>query len=107
MHEIDDEIEAVRNGRSGGRLPASRPHPRARGLIGGIVLAGGEGRRFGSPKQLARLRGRPLIEWAVEAMLAAPAIDSVVVVLGARFAAIRGTAKLEPARTVVCDAWRE
>jgi CTP:molybdopterin cytidylyltransferase MocA len=76
-------------------------------LIGGIVLAGGEGRRFGSPKQLVRLRGRPLIEWAIEPMLAAPGVDSVAVVLGAHFAAIRATAKLEPARAVVCEAWRE
>jgi molybdenum cofactor cytidylyltransferase len=82
-------------------------HPRARGLTGGIVLAGGEGRRFGSPKQLARLGDRPLIEWAVEAMLAVPAIDDVAVVLGAHAGSIRESAQLEPARAVVCVDWRE
>ena len=32
--------------------------------IGGIVLAAGEGARFGGPKQLAELDGRPLLEHA-------------------------------------------
>ena len=76
-------------------------------MIGGIVLAGGEGHRFGGPKQLAQLRGKALIEWAVDAMLAVPVIDSVAVVLGAHAAAIRAGTKVEPARIVVCDAWRE
>ena len=34
----------------------------------GILLAAGEGRRFGGPKQLARVGGRPLIEHALEAL---------------------------------------
>jgi molybdenum cofactor cytidylyltransferase len=76
-------------------------------LIGGIVLAGGEGRRFGGPKQLALLRGKPLIEWSVEAMLAVSVIDSVLVVLGANADAIRGGTKLGAARAIVCDGWRE
>lgn len=76
-------------------------------MIGGIVLAGGEGHRFGGPKQLAHLRGKALVEWAVEAMLTVPVIDSVAVVLGAHAAAIRAGTKLEPARIVVCEAWRE
>jgi CTP:molybdopterin cytidylyltransferase MocA len=33
--------------------------------IGGIVLAAGEGKRFGGPKQVAQLDGRPLLEHAV------------------------------------------
>lgn len=76
-------------------------------MIGGIVLAGGEGSRFGAPKQLARLHGRALIEWAVEAMLAVPAIDPVVVVLGAHADAVRAAVNLDPAQTVVCEDWRE
>lgn len=32
-----------------------------------IVVAAGEGRRFGQPKQFAMLGGRPVIEWSVEA----------------------------------------
>ena len=36
--------------------------------IGGLILAAGEGRRFGGTKQLAELHGRPLLEHALEAM---------------------------------------
>jgi nicotine blue oxidoreductase len=50
------------------------------------VLAAGEGRRFGGPKQLALLDGRPLIEHALAAL---SGLDHVVVVLGARAEEIR------------------
>ena len=33
----------------------------------GVILAGGESRRFGSPKAFALWRGRPLIEWVLDA----------------------------------------
>ena len=36
-------------------------------VVWSIVVAGGAGVRFGSPKQFARLAGRPVLEWAVEA----------------------------------------
>jgi 2-C-methyl-D-erythritol 4-phosphate cytidylyltransferase len=50
-----------------------------------VVLAGGSGRRFGSPKpkQLGLLAGRTLIEHCVLAFDAAPAVDEVVVVVAA------------------------
>ncbi len=35
--------------------------------IWAIVVAAGEGRRFGQPKQFAVLGGRPVIEWSLEA----------------------------------------
>jgi 2-C-methyl-D-erythritol 4-phosphate cytidylyltransferase len=35
--------------------------------IWAIVVAAGEGRRFGRPKQFAFLGGRPVIEWSLEA----------------------------------------
>ena len=35
--------------------------------IWAIVVAAGEGRRFGQPKQFATLKGRPVIEWSLEA----------------------------------------
>ena len=47
--------------------------------VGGLILAAGEGRRFGATKQLAELRGRPLLEYALEAMIA---VSPRVVVLG-------------------------
>ena len=75
--------------------------------VGGIILAAGEGRRFGGPKQLALLDGRPLIEHALRAMLAVPAIDPVVLVLGAHADRIRAEADLRGADVVVCDNWAD
>ena len=66
--------------------------------IGGIVLAAGEGKRFGGPKQVARLDGRPLLEHAVRAMLAVPSISPVVVVLGAHADAVRAEVDLQRRR---------
>lgn len=37
-------------------------------IVAGILLAAGQGRRFGGQKLLAPLRGRPLVTWATEAM---------------------------------------
>jgi len=75
--------------------------------IGGIVLAAGEGKRFGGPKQVAQLDGRPLLEHAVRAMLAVPSISPVVVVLGAHAAEVRAAVDLDGADVVVCDDWAD
>jgi len=77
------------------------------GAIGGIVLAAGEGRRFGSAKQLAQLDGRPLLEHALEAMAAAPSLRARVVVLGARAEEVLAAVDLHGARAVICEDWRE
>ena len=75
--------------------------------IGGIVLAAGEGKRFGGCKQVAVLDGRPLLEHAVRAMLAVPAIAPVVVVLGAHADAVREKVDLSGVDVVVCERWAE
>jgi len=74
--------------------------------IGGLVLAAGEARRFGSAKQLAPHRGRPLLEHALAAM-AASAVSSRVVVLGARAEQIAAAVALHGARAVVAADWAE
>jgi CTP:molybdopterin cytidylyltransferase MocA len=76
-------------------------------LIAGAVLAAGEGRRFGGPKQLAELDGRPLLEHAVEAMVCVPAIERVLVVLGARAPEILARVNFLDAEPVVCEGWAE
>ena len=73
--------------------------------IGGIVLAAGEGKRFGGIKQVARLDGRPLLEHAVRAMLSVPSISPVVVVLGAHAGEIQAAVDFSVADVVVCDQW--
>jgi molybdenum cofactor cytidylyltransferase len=76
-------------------------------LIGGVVLAAGGASRFGSPKQLAELDGHPLLQHAVDAMLAVPAIDPVVVVLGAEAPGVRDAVDFGDAWTVECADWQE
>ncbi|MEV4420257.1 nucleotidyltransferase family protein [Patulibacter sp. NPDC049589] len=70
-----------------------------------VVLAAGEGRRFGGPKQLAPLHDRPLLRHALDAVLGCDAVDAVVVVLGARHEEVRAGVDLTGVRVVINDAW--
>lgn len=73
--------------------------------IGCVVLAAGEGRRFGGPKQLAKLGGRPLLEHALAAANASP-VDRVAVVLGANADLVLERVDLKRAQVVICQHWR-
>jgi CTP:molybdopterin cytidylyltransferase MocA len=75
--------------------------------VAAIILAAGDGSRFGGAKQLARLDGLTLLEHVVEHALAVPAIEDIVVVLGSRAEAITGAVELGPARVVHCAAWAD
>ena len=74
-------------------------------VVGGLVMAAGGGLRFGGPKQLAMLGGRPMLEHAIRAMAAVPAIDPVVVVLGARAEQIAAAVDFHGVERVVCRHW--
>jgi CTP:molybdopterin cytidylyltransferase MocA len=99
------------------RMRAVRPRPVARPgraeddectngeRIAGLVLAAGAGRRFGGPKQLAPLDGRPLLEHALAAMAAA--LPAFAVVLGARAEEIAGGVDLHGGEVVVAADWQE
>jgi molybdenum cofactor cytidylyltransferase len=76
-------------------------------VIGGVVLAAGEGSRFGGPKQLADLDGRALLEHALAAVASVPAIERFVLVLGARADEIGARVDLHGAEPVVCEDWAE
>jgi molybdenum cofactor cytidylyltransferase len=76
-------------------------------VVGGIVLAAGGATRFGATKQLADVRGRPLLSYAVESILSVPAIWPVVVVLGHDAQAVMRGVEFHDANVVVCDAWQE
>ena len=76
-------------------------------MIAGVVLAAGGASRFGSPKQLANLDGVPLLQHAVDAMLAVPAIARTVVVLGARADEVGRAVAFRGAEPVVCEAWED
>jgi len=71
-----------------------------------IVLAAGASRRFGSPKQLVRIRGQALLRLAVE-HAAQVAGQAVTVVLGAHAAEIAPLLKACSAAIVLNRAWAE
>jgi CTP:molybdopterin cytidylyltransferase MocA len=73
-------------------------------MTAALVLAAGAGRRFGATKQLATLRGRPLLEHALAAVTA---VSPRVVVLGHAADEIRARADLHGAAPVVCPDWEE
>jgi CTP:molybdopterin cytidylyltransferase MocA len=72
--------------------------------VGALVLAAGEGRRFGGTKQLAELDGRPLLEHALAAVTA---VSPRVVVLGHAADEIRAAVDLQGAEPIVCERWQE
>jgi CTP:molybdopterin cytidylyltransferase MocA len=68
-----------------------------------VILAAGEGRRFLAPdhKLVTAFRGRPLVDWALDAVIAA-GFDAVYVITGA--VPIR---EREPVVTIVNPRWKE
>jgi molybdenum cofactor cytidylyltransferase len=75
--------------------------------VAGLVLAAGASRRFGAPKQLARLDGRPLLEHALAAMAAVPGLTRVAVTLGAHAERILAAIDLHGAEPVRVPDWDE
>jgi len=71
-----------------------------------LVLAAGASTRLGSPKQLARVRGRPALQIVVETAMAV-AGQSVTVVVGAHAADIMPLLSRKGVSTVVNRRWDE
>lgn len=70
-----------------------------------VVLAAGDGSRFGSTKQLAELDGVPLLEHVLRTMATSP-VDRTVLVLGAHAERV-GAVDLHGAAVVVCERWEQ
>ena len=51
--------------------------------VSAIIVAAGAGKRFGSAKQFALLRGKSVLDWSVEAFAAHAEVDEIVLVLPA------------------------
>ncbi|MDH7513220.1 MAG: 2-C-methyl-D-erythritol 4-phosphate cytidylyltransferase [Clostridiales bacterium] len=49
--------------------------------VSAIIVAAGKGKRFGSAKQFALLRGKPLLDWSLEKFESHPDVDEIVLVL--------------------------
>ncbi|HYM44325.1 MAG TPA: nucleotidyltransferase family protein [Steroidobacteraceae bacterium] len=71
-----------------------------------IVLAAGASTRFGSPKQLVRIGGRPLLH-AVVTRAAEVTGNALIVVLGCGAAELAPLLKHSPGSVVVNRHWRE
>jgi len=54
-------------------------------IWGAIIVAAGRGNRFGRPKQLVEVAGKPMIAWSVEAFAAMPEIAELVIVTEPEF----------------------
>jgi CTP:molybdopterin cytidylyltransferase MocA len=74
--------------------------------VSAVVLAAGASRRFGSPKQIARLDGRSLLQRSLAAATAAVG-DAVILVIGAQAARIAASLSGDAVRIVVNHAWEE
>lgn len=74
--------------------------------VSAILLAAGEGSRFGGGKLLAELDGRPLIGHALDA-LKAPPVDETVVVVGADAGRLREVCEPYGVRVVENPEWEE
>ncbi len=74
------------------------------GRVAGVVLAAGDSKRLGRPKQLILWRGKPLVMHAVEAGLGAN-LFPIAVVIGAGGEAVRKALKDEPVMIVENEAW--
>jgi molybdenum cofactor cytidylyltransferase len=74
----------------------------------GLVLAAGAGSRFGdSPKQLALLGDRPLLQWSVDAQTGVDpeVLSPIVVVLGSHADEVRAQIDCGRALVTVCPDW--
>ena len=75
--------------------------------VGALVLAAGEGRRFGGPKQLAEVGGVPVLERVLRAVRAVPGLAPRVLVLGARADVVRAGVDAAGFSVVVAPDWAE
>lgn len=87
-------------------MSASAPHPAETVALHAVVLAAGASSRFGSPKQLVRVQGRPLLHRAV-ANAVEVAGQAVTVVLGAHAAELAPLLGHSPASVVINREWSE
>jgi molybdenum cofactor cytidylyltransferase len=86
-------------------LKRTNSSARSAGLYS-VVLAAGASTRFGSPKQLVRVAGRPLLHTAVT-RAAEVTGNSLIVVLGSGAAQLAPLLKHSPGAIVVNQLWRE
>ena len=75
--------------------------------LAAIVLAAGESTRMGQPKALLPWGGVPLVRHQVDLLAAQPAVDQLIVVVGALVDEVQATLDSTPARVVTNPRFRE
>ena len=53
----------------------------------GVILAGGRSERFGTPKQLFKLKNMPMVEWVLDNALKSR-LQRIILVLGCQYQSI-------------------
>ena len=74
--------------------------------MAGVILAAGEGRRFGGEKLLAPFAGTPLVQRVIDAACAS-SVDEVVLVLGHAAETLRRSIDPRRSRVVVNEGWAD
>ena len=69
-------------------------------MISAIVLAAGESKRMGRPKQLLEWQGKPLLQHSLESLINS-AVDEIILVLGHEADRIRATLPALPIKIVI------
>jgi molybdenum cofactor cytidylyltransferase len=102
-------FEAVLVGSLAPKSPINSPLNRIQVVhqrIAAVILAAGESRRFGSPKQLLEWQGKPFI-WHVAHKALQGGLDPVVVVCGQEIDAIQGALGDLPVKLVYNVNWQQ
>jgi len=85
---------------------AARHTARSEAPLHALVLAAGASRRFGGIKALAPINGKPMLQWAIDALSNA-GVDSLSIVLGAYAAEIGAGINTRGATVVWHEDWSE
>ena len=75
-------------------------------MISAILLAAGEGRRFGSSKLREELHGKPIVRWSAELLRRAP-VEEVIVVVAPEHEDVRSALRDVDVKFIVNDRARD
>jgi len=75
-------------------------------MVTGVILAAGQGRRMGEPKQLLPLGGKPMV-WHVAATACQAGFDEVVVITGAYASAVKLVLQDLPVQVIYNENWAQ
>ena len=75
-------------------------------MVTGVILAAGQGRRMGEPKQLLPLGGKPMV-WHVAMAACQAGFDEVMVITGAYASAVKQVLQDLPLQVIYNEDWAQ